>query len=74
MNHWKSGSYTVEAAMLMGILLFAVVAVLKGSIYVYDRAVDTAKEYEAKVYECIEEPNPVTLIRQRWAIEDLEER
>lgn len=71
MSDWKKGSYTVEAAMIMGIVLLAVMAVLQGSLFVYHRAMDTAKAYEEQIKMCIEEPEPVSYVRQMQAVQDL---
>lgn len=48
-NRWRRGSFTVEAAMLMGILLFAILSVLNGTRTVYNRVLVTAHRYECEI-------------------------
>lgn len=45
----RKGSFTVEAAMLMGVVLFVVLSVLSVSKDVYNRSLMTAHAYETAV-------------------------
>ena len=45
-NTYTQGSYTVEMAMIMGTVLFAIFAVLGGSRIVYNRAKIVSYQYE----------------------------
>ena len=67
-RHWIQGSYTVEAAMIMGIVLFSIITVIQSSLFVYERAVETAKAYEEMIKTEIEEPDPVTYVRRMQAV------
>lgn len=49
---WKSlkqGSLTVEAGMIMGVVLFSILSVLTGTKIVYNRVLITAKGYETAI-------------------------
>lgn len=51
-NKWKvlqNGSFTLEAAMIMGVVLFAMMAVLTGTKTVYNKVLVTAKGYEIAI-------------------------
>ena len=45
-EQFRNGSFTVEAAMIMGVVLFAIMTVLYGTRIVYNRALLTAHAYE----------------------------
>lgn len=47
------GSYTVEAALLMGIILALLVAVIYLGFYLHDRAFLQGAAHEAAVYACL---------------------
>lgn len=64
MKRWKMGSFTVEAAMIMGIVLMVIMAVLQGSNFIYERTMQTIKEYEAQILEKEEDPSPITYARR----------
>lgn len=51
-DKWKflqNGSFTLEAAMIMGVVLFALMAVLTGTKTVYNKVLVTAKGYEITI-------------------------
>lgn len=45
-KEWVQGSFTIEAAMIMGVVLFAIMSLLDGTRIVYNRVLLTAYEYE----------------------------
>lgn len=49
LKNWKRGSFTVEAAMIMGVVLFTMMAVLTGTRTVYNNVLVTAKGYEIAI-------------------------
>lgn len=48
-NRWCRGSFTVEAAMLMGIVLFTILSVLNETKTIYNRVLVTAYAYECEI-------------------------
>lgn len=74
MERWEQGSFTVEAAMIMGIVLLVILSVLEGSRFVYERSMQTAREYEIAISEGEEDPSPVTYIRRTQLIKNAAEK
>lgn len=48
-NNFLQGSFTVEAAMITGVIMMAILSVLTGARIVYNRAIMTAGAYENAV-------------------------
>ena len=74
MEKWRHGSHTVEAALIMGVVLLVIFAILEGSETVYRRAMQVAAKYETTIVEKASDSSPVTYARQVQAAKNMSEQ
>ena len=67
MRKIKKGSFTIEAALLMPLVLMILIGVLYLDFFVHDRAYLTAAAYEAAVTYRLEVP--AGFLGQKWKLE-----